>query len=456
MNNPFMDRRSFLKALGAVGAAASVTGGPIFDALADPPVASDDFFIFIHAAGAWDVTVGLDPRNEERGIIDPATTTYVNDAPIRRWVGRDLGGGVETFEIVEPPGTNFRWGPAVGNLVDIASRCTVFSGLATNTVSHPDGTFFASTGRHLAGGKPIAASIDTMVANEFGRAQLFPSVSVQFPSTFLGENLDARSSPLRLATVDTVSKVLNRQNQNTLAADRDAVTAMLTLEAQELSRRSHFRGTADAFALQLESLRAIHRSDVRAVFDGAALRAAQPTFAYTSTFQSRLALNCAFALEAMRRNLVRCVSLASSSHDTHTTNYRNQMQIQQELFDTITALVRAMDGLPHPTLNGVRLSERAHILVVSEFCRTPQINMTGGRDHYPSGSALVISPKFRGGQTFGSTDLDQLLPAIAGTFADGRRAVAPPDVLATFLAAFDVDPRRYMRDGDVVRSLLRA
>lgn len=450
-----LDRRSFLKVLGAAGAAGAVTAGPMLRAFADPPATSDDFFLFVHAAGAWDVTVGLDPRNEERGIIDPATTTYVNPAPIRNWTPRPLGNGVDTFEIIEPRGTSFRWGPAVGNLVEIASRCTVISGLATNTVSHPDGTFYASTGRHLAGGKPIASSIDTMVANEFGQTQLFPSVSVQFPSTFLGENLDARSSPLRLATVDTVSKVLNRQNQNTVAADRDAVTALLTQEAQELSRRSHFRGAADAFAMQYESLRNIHRSDVRAVFDGAALRAAQPTLPFTATYQSRLALNCAFAVEAMRRNLVRCVSLTSSSHDTHTTNYRNQMQIQQELFDTLTAMVRSLDAIPHPTLSGVRLSDRTHILVVSEFCRTPQINMTGGRDHYPSGSALIISPRFRGGTSFGSTDPDQLLPASAGMFADGVRAVAPPDVLATFLAAFGVDPRRYMRDGDVIRQILR-
>lgn len=455
MSEHALDRRNFLKVLGAGAAAASVTAGPVFDAFADPPAAMDDFFVFIHASGAWDVTVGLDPRNEVRGIIQPATTDFVNTAPIPRWVPRAIGDGDETFEILQPPGTSFRWGPAVGDLFEIASRCTVISGLATNTVSHPDGTFYASTGRHLAGGKPVAASIDTMVANEFGRAQLFPSVSVRYPSTYLGENLDPRASPLRLATVDTVSKVLGRQDYNTLAADRDAVTAMLTQEAQDLARRSHHRGVADAFASQLESLRTIHRSDVRAVFDGAALRAANPMLPYTSTFQSALALNASFAVEAMRRNLVRCVSLASSSHDTHTTNYRNQMQIQQDLFNTITAMVRALDAIPHPTLMGTRLSDRTHFLVVSEFCRTPQINMTGGRDHYPSGSALIISPKFRGGITFGRTDPDQLLPATAGMFADGMRAVAPPDVLATFLAAFDVDPRRYMRDGDVVRSILR-
>lgn len=41
-------------------------------------------------------------------------------------------------------------------------------------------------------------------------------------------------------------------------------------------------------------------------------------------------------------------------------------------------------------------------------------------------------------------------------FTDGMRAIAPPDLLATFLGAFGVDPRRYMRDGEVVRALLRA
>ena len=51
-------------------------------------------------------------------------------------------------------------------------------------------------------------------------------------------------------------------------------------------------------------------------------------------------------------------------------------------------------------------------------------------------------------------DLEQLLPAGAGTFSDGVRAIAPPDVLATFVGAFGIDPRRYMRDGEIVKELL--
>ena len=93
---------------------------------------------------------------------------------------------------------------------------------------------------------------------------------------------------------------------------------------------------------------------------------------------------------------------------------------------------------------------------MSEFCRTPQINLQAGRDHYPNNSALVISPRFRANFVFGQTDADQVLPLPTGNFVSGQRAITPPDVLATFLAAFAVDPRKYMRDGEVVRELLRS
>ena len=38
--------------------------------------------------------------------------------------------------------------------------------------------------------------------------------------------------------------------------------------------------------------------------------------------------------------------------------------------------------------------------------------------------------------------------------ADGERAITPPDVLATFVSAFGVEPRKYLREGEVVKELL--
>jgi hypothetical protein len=455
MHDPAPSRRGLLKLLGGA-AAAGAASQPVWRALADEPAAPDEFFVFVHASGGWDVTLSLDPRNEAVGIIDPPSTEWVDTAPIRHWRDAPLDGGVDTFEVLQPRNTRLRFGPAIGNLLDIADRVTVFNGLAMNTVSHPDGTFFVATGRHLAGGRPVAPSVDTMIANEFGRTQLFPSVSVQFPSAYVGGGLDPRAAPLKMASVDTVSRVLARSNANTAAADREAVTALLSQEARDLAARSYHREVMQGFSLQYDGLRQMLRSNLQAVFQTTALRTAQPGFDYAARFQSRAATNAAFAVEAMKRNVVRCVSFSMGGFDTHGTNYRQQAQVQQECFDNIAALVRALDAAPHPTRTGRRLSDHTHILLVSDFCRTPQINATGGRDHYPNGSALVISPRFRGGMSYGSSDPAQLLPRPAGMFVDGMRPVAPPDVLATFVQAFGVNPRRYLRDGEVVREVLRA
>ncbi len=452
-------RRRFLKVL-AGGAAAGVTTQLPLRALADPPNGAQEFFIFIHAAGAWDVMLGLDPRNERRGLIEPPNTDVLDVSALDRWTDSPLDGDTQSFAPVRPTGSNITFGPAIGELASLYDRLTVVNGIAVNTVSHPDGTVFAATGRHLAGGRSPESSIDTLIANEFGREALFPVISMNFPSWFVGANLDRRVMPLRTGGVDTVGRTLNRSALYTTAADRDAVTVALTQEARDLAARQQYPEVFNGMALQYEGLRRMLQSNLRSVFDGAMLTSMYPSLVPTAAgqryrfFQSG-AVNAAFAVEAMKRNVVRCVSFAIGSFDTHSTNYRNQALLQQELFAILARLVRALDTAPHPTIATDRLSAHTHILVVSEFCRTPQINLSGGRDHYPNGSALVISPAFRSNFVYGSSDPEQLLPRASGMFSDGMRAIAPPDLLATFLGAFGVDPRRYMRDGEVVRALLR-
>lgn len=453
-------RRSFLKVLAGATAAGAATQFPL-QALADPPNGANEFFIFIHAAGAWDVMLGLDPRNERRGLIEPPNTDVLDTASIDRWTDARLDGDTQTFAPVRPSGSNITFGPAIGELAALYDRLTVVNGIGVNTVSHPDGTVFASTGRHLAGGRAPESSIDTLIANEFGRETLFPVISMNYPSWFVGANLDRRVMPLRTASVDTVGRTLNRSDLYTYGADRDAVTTLLTQEARDLAARQQFPQVFNGMALQYESLQRMLRSNLRSVFDAGMLTAQYPTLVPTAAgeryrFFQTGAVNAAFAVEAMKRNVVRCVSFSIGSFDTHNTNYRNQGALQQELFNILARLIRTLDDARHPTITTDRLSAHTHILVVSEFCRTPQINLSGGRDHYPNGSALVISPAFRSNFVYGSSDPDQLLPRASGMFTDGMRAIAPPDLLATFLGAFGVDPRRYMRDGEVVRALIRA
>lgn len=163
----------------------------------------------------------------------------------------------------------------------------------------------------------------------------------------------------------------------------------------------------------------------------------------------------AFAIEAMRRNLVRCVSFTTGGFDTHTGNYRAHGAALQELFDLVAGLVKALDKTPHPTRPTDKLSDQHTHPGDERVLPDSQIDQAGGRDHYPNNSALIVSPRFKHPFLFGKSDEEQLLPAPVEGFAGGPRPIAPPDLLATFVSAFGVEPRRYLRDGEVVGALLK-
>jgi hypothetical protein len=436
--------------LGLFGAA--VAAWPLRSVLAASAKTPADFFILIHASGGWDVTLWADPRNEKKGLVDPASTENTDFAPITQWKAQKLD-GEDTFSILDDG--KLRLGPGIGDLWELRDRITVVNGLAMNTVSHPDGTLFSATGRHLAGGRAPASSIDVALANELGTGQLLPTVSINFPSSFVGDRLDRRAIPLRVASAATVAKSLSRSNDYLDDTDRGEITAMLSQEAQDLAGRSTYPETYQRLGSQLAALPELTTGTLEKAFTQKALMDAYPSLPFKARFQAAGALSAAFAVEAMKRDLVRCVGFAMGGLDTHNANYKQHAHIQQELFGVIASLMALLDQTPHPTLTGHKLADRTHILVVSDFCRTPQINLSGGRDHYPNNSALVISPKFRGHMTFGKTDVEQLLPADIPGFSDGPRPIAPPDLLATFLGAFGIDPRRYLRDGEVVKAMLK-
>ncbi len=456
-----MDRRAFLRVLGGAGAAAAAMTVPILPAFAEPTVGPDEFFIFIHASGAWDVTVGLDPRNTNDGIIDPATSGAkgtIDPTPITRWVD-DTGiidGGLlyngPSFQLVRPPGPSpLVFGPAIGNLLKHYSRMTVINGISMNTVAHQDGTTFSASGRHLAGTKAAASSIDTMMADAMGVNQLLPAVSVNFPSSYVA-GPDRRAVPLAVSSIGAVASSLIRSTKYESVGERDAVNAVLSAEARALAGMSAEPDVMNGLALQLEGLRRINQQSLLDAFTTSKLQAAYPMFTFTD---NGAVVNAAFAVEALKRNIVRCVSFAFGSFDTHATNYRQQILTQQRMFNMISALVDYLDITPHPTKPTEKLADHTHIMVFSDFCRTPQINLNLGRDHYPNNSSLIISPRFQGNFVLGKSDPEQLLPMSAVSFSDGMRPVTPPDILRTFVHAFGGDPTKYLRDGEVIPSLLK-
>jgi uncharacterized protein (DUF1501 family) len=456
-------RRSLLRGLASLGA-ASAASTPLFRAFAGNGAGagavganSDEFFIFVHALGGWDVTLGVDARWEEKGLVNPASTINTATDGIRNWTsdGPTLADGGQSFKPIRPAGSPFTFGPGIGDFARHADKMTLFNGLAMNTVSHPDGQVYVATGRHLNGGRPNQSSIDVALASDLGPAQLLPVVSVLYPSFFIDPRLDPRASPLRIASIGTVAKSLTRSSLYLNDGERDQVTALLGEEARDLADRANDPRALDSMAMQYDALRNILAKNLKTDFSASALAAKHAEFNVASLkFQGPSAVNAAFALEAFGQNIARCVSFVFNGFDTHFSNYRSQALIQQEMFDTLAVLVDQLEKIPHPTRTGDMLADHTHILLTSDFCRTPQINLSGGRDHYPNGSAIVVSPRFKGNTVIGQSDGDQLLPTAVRTFSDGTRAVAPPDVLATFVSAFGVNPQNHFREGEIMSEAL--
>ncbi|MBK6693394.1 MAG: DUF1501 domain-containing protein [Myxococcales bacterium] len=446
-----MNRRSFLKLFAATGA-ASTASLPVLRALANPS-GVEESFIVIHASGGWDVSLWADPRNARVGLVDPATDEVVETAGIRHWTPKPLGDGTSSFELVRRGALTL--GPVMGNLTDRADRLTLVNGIAMDTVSHRDGAFYSATGRHLAGGRAVQTSVDSVLASELGAADLLPLVSVEFPSTFVSRTLDPRGMPLRMSRVTTAGDSVARSDAWTTAQDRDAVTAVLAEEAADLAASSYDPVPAERMKLQYEALRRLLADKgTGQLFDENKLRTvAQPRFFVDGAgqrvvrrFQDTMALNAAFAVEAIKKRVVRCVSFAVRGFDTHSADYADAPLKYQEFFDVIATLIDRLDA--------EGLSDRVHILVVSDFCRTPQINLRGGRDHHPNNSALIVSPRFKGGRAFGGTDAGQLLSTNYIQEATGARPIQPGDVIATLLAAMGIDPRAHLRDGVVMPEVL--
>lgn len=445
-----MRRRSFLKAMGA-GVAGGLASGPLMRALADCSNASSEFFILIHASGGWDVTLWADPRNEFSKHIDPATLATIDPTGLDGWKDLALAGNGGTSFQLQKAGQNV-FGPAMGSLLDLADRLCIVNGIWMNTVSHPDGTYFSSTGRHLAGGHPAAASIDTMLSNEFGLAQLLPTVSMRYPSTFIGRNLDQKVLPVRVSDISGVAESLSRSADYDTPETRAGVNQLLAAEATELGLRADDPGVYNGFSLQSQALTQMVTPASLALFDANKLQSAHK-FNFGNYNERDGLIKASFAIEAIRTRVLRSLAFSVGNFDTHGASYRQHALTLQSLFNVLATMLKEMDVTTFAD-SKEKLSDHVHILVTSDFCRTPTINPGRGRDHFPNNSTLIISPRFKGGTVFGSTD-DQLLPNAVDGFEGGARQPAPPDVLATFLSAFCIDPRKYMRDGEVIKAILK-
>jgi hypothetical protein len=135
---------------------------------------------------------------------------------------------------------------------------------------------------------------------------------------------------------------------------------------------------------------------------------------------------CLLARRLVERGAA-CVEVTLDGWDTHTNNFEQVKGLSGTL-DTAFGTLLA-------DLKDRGLLDSTVVVCMGEFGRTPRINGTNGRDHWPaSWSAVMAGGGIKGGQAIGKTSPD-------GTSVE-EKAVKVPDLIATVVKAVGLDPQK--------------
>ncbi len=120
------------------------------------------------------------------------------------------------------------------------------------------------------------------------------------------------------------------------------------------------------------------------------------------------------------------------SWDTHSDNFKTVKSICDVLDPAWSSLVN--------DLMSRDMYESTLVIWMGEFGRTPKVNATSGRDHYPDGWSMAMGGAgIKPGQVYGSTGKD-------GT--DVSNPVSTPQLFATILKALSINPASSNQAGD--------
>jgi uncharacterized protein (DUF1501 family) len=154
----------------------------------------------------------------------------------------------------------------------------------------------------------------------------------------------------------------------------------------------------------------------------------------------------ATAAELLSTGLSRAVVLQGTvpmltQWDSHQGNDRQQDPCFENAFAGLSALLDALAAATAP--GGGSLLDRTTVLMLSEMGRTPVLNSSEGKDHWPWTSALLVGAGIAGGRVLGGTDAGMAGRGVdpdTGEPDDAGEPLTPAALAAGVLEAFDVDP----------------
>ena len=377
-----LNRRNFLGGGASLAAFASTglienavfTGYPGLRAKAAAATALKRNLIWINMRGGWDILESTDPK--------PASTSGI-DMTYDWSAAHSLQGSSDGTKLG-------RWLPGIASLGD---EVLVLRGLAMGTTSHTAGSIYMDTGVLSNAGQVNAASIPAIVASESGAT--IPIIQLSGGSEPMIDR--GLLNPVSVVRAGNLELYRSMYPDGPGALSRR--TAMLDYLKSSVDRAIDRRGNND----RLDGLAAAEVK-VRAQFaDNVGAKLAL-TDADRDHFTSDAPANLrrgnldavALTLKLITSNVSSCINLGFGGFDTHS----NQTS-------RLAPLLTGIDHLVSRLAQGLAMANRLDdtlIVLYSDFGRTPKVNRSNGRDHWPVGGAIVIGGGIEGGRSFGSTD----------------------------------------------------
>lgn len=385
-----LSRRQALLGLGALPA----LGLPL---ARSPRAAGARKLVVVWNNGGWDPTYVFDPHFGSAVIANDSSSTLAT------------AGGIAFADSARRP--------AVRSFFERYGGLTaVVNGVSVGSISHDGCTRLVLTGRRAE-----SADVGSLVASTLGPELPMPYVALsgpRYPGP-LGEVMVPMSALL--------GEVLRGEAPSAVDAEVEA----------ELLAYLRAEGDLGPSGVKIEaSDDALDRW--RAVLPYADLLRLAPDH----TAAELLALGASLLAQGLCTSLGLQVPLpVRAAWDSHTQNDGNQSAAFENLFDALSTLVGTLESTPGE--GGGTLLDQTTVLVLSEMGRTPVLNPSAGKDHWPYTSAMVLGAGVAGGRVLGATD--ETLAAAPVDYGSGEASASGArlscaSLLAGVLQCLDIDP----------------